>query len=99
MENVFYFKKINSIGGVESVFWYLSCLYKNMVVFYKEGDPEQIKRLAKNIEVIKYNDKMGAIKCKRFFCFENRLNIIQIQAGSYKKQPAYYKLCADHIAL
>jgi len=67
-ENVFYFKKINTIGGVESHFWYLSCLYKNFVVIYREGNLEQIKRLSKNVEVIKYNDKMGTIKCKRFFC-------------------------------
>lgn len=67
-ENVFYFKKINSIGGVESMFYYLSCGYKNFVVLYREGNLEQIKRLAKNIEVIKYDDKMGTIKCKRFFC-------------------------------
>ena len=66
--NVFYFSKINSIGGVESHFWYLSCLYKNFIVMYREGDLEQIKRLSKNVEVIKYNDKMGTIKCKRFFC-------------------------------
>lgn len=66
--NVFYFKKINCIGGVESMFYYLSCLYKNMTIFYREGDPEQIKRLAKNIEVIRYYDNIGTIKCKRFFC-------------------------------
>lgn len=67
-ENVFYFKKINSIGGVESMFYYLSCLYKNFVVLYREGNKEQIARIAKNVEVIKYEDKYGAIKCKRFFC-------------------------------
>ena len=51
--NVFYFHKINPIGGVESFFYYLSCIYKDMVVFYKEADPIQIERLAKNIEVHK----------------------------------------------
>ena len=65
MENVFYFHKINAIGGVESFFYYLSRVYKNMVVYYKEADPLQIERLAKNIEVRKYKD---LIKCKRFFC-------------------------------
>lgn len=35
---------------------------------YREGDPEQIKRLAQNVEVIKYQDKYGVIKCKKFFC-------------------------------
>lgn len=66
MENVFYFKDINSIGGVETFFYYLSCKYKNMVVYYKKGDTKQIERLAKNIEVRKFENKR--IKCKRFFC-------------------------------
>lgn len=67
-ENVFYFKKINSIGGVESMFYYLSCLYKNFVVLYRTGDVDQVRRLAKNVEVIKYEDKYGTIKCDKFFC-------------------------------
>ncbi len=67
-ENVFYFKKISSIGGCESFFWYLSQLYKNFTIMYREGDPVQVTRLAKNVEVIRYNDKYGTIKCKKFFC-------------------------------
>lgn len=67
-ENVFYFKKINSIGGVESFFYYLSCKYKNFVVMYREGNSDQVKRLAHNVEVIKYEDRYGIIKCKKFFC-------------------------------
>lgn len=67
-ENVFYFKKLNSIGGVESMIYYLSCLYKNFVFIYREADPIQVKRLAQNIEVVKYEDRFGTIKCKRFFC-------------------------------
>lgn len=66
-ENVFYFKRINSIGGVESFFYYLSCKYKNFVVMYREGNSDQVKRLARNIEVMKYEDRYGVIKCKRFF--------------------------------
>lgn len=66
-ENVFYFKKINSIGGVESFFYYLSCKYKNFVVMYREGNSDQVKRLAHNVEVMKYEDKYGTIKCKKFF--------------------------------
>ena len=65
MENVFYFRQLNTIGGVESFFYYLSQLYKNMVVYYDEADPEQVKRLAKNIEVHKHNGEK--IKCKRLF--------------------------------
>lgn len=64
MENVFYFKNINSIGGVESFFYYLAKKY-DFKIYYKEGNPEQIKRLAKYVEVHKYKD---SIKCDRFFC-------------------------------
>lgn len=66
MDNVFYFKSINDIGGVETFFYYLSKLYKNMVIYYKEGDSKQIKRLAQNVEVRKFKNE--PIKCKRFFC-------------------------------
>lgn len=65
MKNVFYMHKISSIGGVESFFYYLSKIYKDFVVYYKEGNREQIKRLAQNIEVRKYTKP---IKCDRFFC-------------------------------
>lgn len=65
IDNVFYFRELNSIGGVESFFYYLSKLYKNMVVYYEEGDPSQVQRLAKNIEVHKH--KGEKVKCKRLF--------------------------------
>ena len=63
--NVFYMRRINKIGGVESFLYYLSKLYKNFVVYYKEADGKQIERLAKNVEVHKYTKP---IKCDRFFC-------------------------------
>ena len=55
--------------GVESWFYYLSKKYKNIVVYYKNGNLEQIKRLAKNVEVRKFNGEL--IKCKNFFCCYN----------------------------
>lgn len=67
MKNVFYFKKINSIGGCESWFYYLSKLYKNMIIYYREGNSEQIKRFAKNVEVHKYKEG-EIINCDNFFC-------------------------------
>ena len=66
MNNVFYFNSINQIGGVESFFYYLSKLYKNIVVLYEKADPLQVQRLAKNVEVRKWNGE--TIKCKNFFC-------------------------------
>ena len=64
-KNVFYMHRLNVIGGVESWLYYLSLIYKDFVIFYKVGDEEQVKRLAKNVEVRKYTKP---IKCKRFFC-------------------------------
>lgn len=64
MKNVFYMHKISAIGGVESFFYYLSKLY-DITVYYTEGDPKQIERLAKNIEVHKY--KGQPIECDRLF--------------------------------
>ena len=63
MKNVFYFKNINSIGGVESFLYYLSKKYDFEVV-YRTGSPEQIERLAKLVKVRKYKEP---IKCDRFF--------------------------------
>lgn len=82
MKNVFYFKDINSIGGCETFFYYLSCLYKNMVVYYRQADYKQIERLAKNIECHKY--KTGEkIKCDRFFCCYNPDIIDNVEANEY----------------
>lgn len=98
-ENVFYFKKMNIIGGVESFFYYLSLKYKNFVVMYREGNSDQVKRLAHNVEVIKYEDKYGAIKCKRFFCnygldipveAEEKYHIIHCDYKKVKFSPLMY---------
>ena len=82
MNNVFYFKTIGSIGGCESFFYYLSRLYKDMVIYYKDGHPEQIKRLAHNVEVRKYKDG-EQIKCKNFFCCYNPDIINNVEAEHY----------------
>lgn len=78
MKNVFYMKKISKIGGVESFLYYLSKLYKDFIVYYREGDPKQIERLAKNVEVHKYTKP---IKCDRFFCSYGY--DIQVEAKEY----------------
>lgn len=64
MRNVFYFKNISSVGGVESWLYYLSKKY-DFEVQYKTADPGQIKRLAQNVECHKYKEP---IKCDKFFC-------------------------------
>lgn len=64
MKCIFYFKKINAIGGCESFFYYLSKKY-DFQIYYKEGDSKQIKRLSQNVEIHKYKEP---IICDKFFC-------------------------------
>ena len=78
MKNVFYMHRLNAIGGVESFLYYLSKVYNDFVVYYKVGDPEQVKRLAQNVEVHKYTKP---IKCDRFFC--NYSYDIEVEAKEY----------------
>lgn len=92
MKNIFYFYKINKIGGIETFFYYLAKKYKDfdITIYYQEGDEAQIRRLKKYVRVIKYNGEK--IKCKRAF-FNFNLDIIdnveaeeyyQIAHGDYK---------------
>lgn len=67
MKNVFYFKNINSVGGVESFLYYLAKKY-DFTFYYKEADPTQIKRLSQLVKVRKYKEP---IKCDKFFCNYN----------------------------
>lgn len=64
MKCIFYFKKLSAVGGCESFFYYLSKKY-DFQIYYKEADPEQIKRLSQNVECHKYKQP---IKCDKFFC-------------------------------
>lgn len=82
MKNVFYFKSFNSAGGVESWLYYISKLYKNIVVYYKEGNAEQIKRLAKNVEVHKHKEN-EIIECDNFFCSYNPDILDNVHAKMY----------------
>lgn len=90
--NIFYFRYINQIGGIESFFYYLAKKYKDydITVFYKSGDASQIKRLAQYVRVKKYEGEH--IVCKKAF-FNYNLDIIdnvdaeeyiQIAHGDYK---------------
>lgn len=92
MKNCFYFLKINSIGGIETFFYNLAKKYKDwdITIYYKIGDPKQIKRLKKYVRVKKYNGEK--IICdKMFFNFNLEIidnveakEYIQIAHGDYK---------------
>lgn len=82
MNNVFYFKRLSHIGGCESWFYYLSKLYKNITIYYREAHPEQVKRLAMNVEIKKYNDG-DIIECDNFFCCYDPDIINNVKAKEY----------------
>lgn len=83
MDNILYFACINQIGGVETFYYYLAKKYGNrdITVFYKAGDEEQIKRLRQMVRVRRYRGE--TIKCKRAF-FNYRADIIDnVEADEY----------------
>ena len=80
MKVIIYFKSINSIGGVESFLYSLSQKY-DFEFYYKEGDSDQIKRLAKNIKVRKY--KGQKLKCDKFIVNYNPDIIDNVEAKEY----------------
>lgn len=65
MDNAFFFNHIMALGGTESFLYYLAKKYKdrNITVYYRTGDIDQLNRLRKYVEVKRYNDEK--IKCKK----------------------------------
>lgn len=92
MKNIFYFRYIAAIGGIETFFYYLAKKYhnKDITIYYQEAEYTQLKRLSKYVRCRKYTGEK--IKCeKAFFCFN--IDIIdnveadeyyQIAHGDYK---------------
>lgn len=83
MKNMFYFTYLNSIGGVESFFYYMVKKYqkKDITIVYKSGSQEQVRRLSKYARVLKYSG--GIIKCQKAF-FNYNLDIIDhVEAEEY----------------
>ena len=80
MKVIMYFKLVNSIGGVESFLYYLSKKYE-FEFWYKDGDPIQIQRLAKNIKVKRYNGE--TLECDTFIVNYNPDIIDNVIAKEY----------------
>lgn len=83
MTNIFYFDNLNVIGGVESFLFYLAKTYpeKDITVYYRSGDINQIRRLKRYVRVKCYEGER--IKCKRAF-FNYRPSIIDfVDAEEY----------------
>ena len=66
MKNLFYFKKISEIGGTEQFLYEIAKKYNNydIVIYYDEADPEQVKRLG---ELVRCKKRVAGekIKCNR----------------------------------
>lgn len=82
-KNVFYFKLINEIGGIENFFYQLAKKYSDhdITIFYKQGDIKQLQRLTKYVRCIKYKGQQ--IECEKAF-FNFNLDIIDnVKADEY----------------
>ena len=81
--NLFYFANINSIGGVESFFYYLVKKYSDIdiLIVFKSGDANQLKRLGKYVRVLQFNEQR--FECEKAF-FNYNPNIIDyVNAKEY----------------
>jgi glycosyltransferase involved in cell wall biosynthesis len=94
--NVFYFRDLNVIGGIETFFYQLGTKYGkdfDITVYYRTGSPSQVERLSKVLKVRRYRDGQ-IIRCKRaFLCFNLDL-INYIEADEY-----YQMLHGDYTAI
>lgn len=79
--NAYYFRSINSIGGIESHLYYVAKKYSkyDIAVFYKNGDATQIKRLSKYVRCVKLRDS-DFVRCDKLFCCFNREILNQCEA-------------------
>lgn len=66
--NAYYLNTICAIGGIESHFYYMRkyCQY-DLVIFYQNGDPEQLKKIGQNIKCIKLDFNKDRIRCTNLF--------------------------------
>ncbi len=83
MKNIFYFRYINKIGGIETWFYQLAKKYKNwdITIYYKDGDEAQLKRLKQYVSCVKYTGQH--IVCEKAF-FNFNLDIIDnVEAEEY----------------
>lgn len=83
--NLFYFKALNSIGGIETFFYQLAKKYgktHDITVLYQKGDTEQVKRLSEMVRVKKYHPG-DVVHCKRAFCAFNTDILDFIEADEY----------------
>ena len=81
--NIFYFKKINKIGGTEQFLYEIAKKYKDwdITIFYDEADASQLKRLRKYVRCQKRTGNL--VKCKKAFFNFNIDMIDEVEAEEY----------------
>ena len=81
--NIFYFDRINKIGGVETFFFEIAKKYcdNDITIYYSIGDLKQIKRLKKYVRVKKYNGEY--LECDKVFFNYSLKPIDNIKAKKY----------------
>lgn len=82
--NILYFYHVNSLGGVETFFYYLAKKYQDLdiTILFNSGDPMQLLRLSKYCRVKKYQEG-EVIECKRAFFNYNTSIIDYVIAEEY----------------
>lgn len=83
--NLFFFKQINSIGGIESFFYNLAQKYGkdyDITVMYYSADIDQLKRLSKYVRLKRW-DMKTPVKCKRCFVTFHASYLDLIEADEY----------------
>lgn len=83
-DNIFYFSRINKIGGVESFFYYLAKKYqdRDILIVYTTGNEDQLRRLRKYVRVHQHTAG-DRYKCKKAFFNYNCEIIDCIEAEEY----------------
>lgn len=94
--NLFYFHTLNSIGGIETFFYQLGLKYGkdfDITVFFRNGNPAQVKRLSQVVRVRKYRDGRILRANRAFLCFNTDI-VDNIEADEY-----YQMLHGDYTSL
>lgn len=107
MKNIFYFRYINQIGGIETFFYQLAMAYKDwdITIYYSRGDKAQIARLSQYVRVVKYTGQ-NIVCDKAFFNFNTDI-IDHVEAkeyglilhGDYKSMVEQRQLSRDKLPL
>jgi len=81
-KNMFYFRLINDIGGIESWYYYISQMFGkdyDITLLYKQGSERQIARYRENIRCIKW-DGVTKYSCEKLFVNFNTEILDYVQA-------------------